>query len=292
MRWAESHGIPLVSTYHTLYDRYAHYMSMFPRRYIRFRIAKHTHFYYNSAEHVITPSDSSARWLQRHGVTKPIHVIPTGSPRPQMLDRSESRSRLGIPPEQKIMLYVGRLAKEKNLFTLFDAFKKVQQFEPNARLWLVGDGPFREDLLRYAAEIGIGDSIRFAGFVPREQVDLYYSAADLFTFASITETQGLVVQEAMQYGLPTVAIHGGGASESIIDRENGLIVRNDSDLMGNAILECLKNEDLLFHLQQGVKKTAREGSIEIMVDKILAVYYQALGLDSPALPTSSNVSLS
>lgn len=292
MRWAESHGIPLVTTYHTLYDRYAHYMSMFPRRYIRFRIAKHTHFYYNSAEHVITPSDSSARWLQRHGVTKPIHVIPTGSPRPQMLDRAECRNRLGIPPDQKILLYVGRLAKEKNLFVLFDALKKILQFEPNARLWLVGDGPFREDLLRYAAQIGIGDSIKFAGFVPRDQVDHYYAAADLFTFASITETQGLVVQEAMQYGLPTVAVHGGGASESIIDRENGLIVKNDSDLLGDAILECLKDEELLFQIQQGVKKTAREGSIEIMVDKILAVYYEALGMKVEPALSSPNVSLS
>ena len=292
MRWAESHEIPLVTTYHTLYDRYAHYMSMFPRRYIRFRIAKHTHFYYNSAEHVITPSETSARWLQRHGVTQPIHIIPTGSPKKQMFDRMESRAKLGILPEQQVLLYVGRLAKEKNLFSLLETFRLVKTEQPNTRLWLVGDGPFKEDLLRETARLGIGDSVKFVGFIPRDEVGVYYAAADLFTFPSITETQGLVVQEATQYGLPAVAIHGGGASESIIDGFNGRIVKNDSAVMATAILKCLRDEDELLRLQQGAIKTSREGSVEIMVDRILEVYYEALGQKSNNLSKVQRASLS
>ena len=292
MRWAESHEIPLVTTYHTLYDRYAHYMSMFPRRYIRFRIAKHTHFYYNSAEHVITPSETSARWLQRHGVTQPIHIIPTGSPKKQMFDRMESRAKLGILPEQQVLLYVGRLAKEKNLFSLLETFRLVKIEQPNTRLWLVGDGPFKEELLRETAHLGIGDSVKFVGFIPRDEVGIYYAAADLFTFPSITETQGLVVQEATQYGLPAVAIHGGGASESIIDGFNGRIVKNDSAVMATAILKCLRDEDELLRLQQGAIKTSREGSVEIMVDRILEVYYEALGQKSKDLSQVQRASLS
>jgi glycosyltransferase involved in cell wall biosynthesis len=292
MRWAESHEIPLVTTYHTLYDRYAHYMSMFPRRYIRFRIAKHTHFYYNSAEHVITPSETSARWLQRHGVTQPIHIIPTGSPKKQMFDRMESRAKLGILPEQQVLLYVGRLAKEKNLFSLLETFRLVRPEQPNTRLWLVGDGPFKEELLRETARLGIGDSVKFVGFIPRDEVGIYYAAADLFTFPSITETQGLVVQEATQYGLPAVAIHGGGASESIIDGFNGRIVKNDSAVMATAILKCLRDEDELLRLQQGAIKTSREGSVEIMVDRILEVYYEALGQKSKDLSKVQRASLS
>src|SRR6185295_6790654 len=79
MRWAESHGIPLVATYHTLYDRYIHYIPYFPRRYLRFKLAKHTNFYYNKVDHVITPSEAALRWLRRHSVTTPATVVPTAA---------------------------------------------------------------------------------------------------------------------------------------------------------------------------------------------------------------------
>jgi 1,2-diacylglycerol 3-alpha-glucosyltransferase len=190
LRWAESHQIPIVSTYHTLYDRYAHYMSAFPRRYIRFRVAKHTNFYYNSVNQVITPSEISKRWLLRHGVETPITVIPTGVPKRQLIPRAEARQQLDIPPDQRILLYVGRLAKEKNLETLLGMAKQVTEAEKHARIWLVGDGPYREECLQIAARHGIGDKVRFVGSVPRAEVDKFYAAADLFTFASVTETQG------------------------------------------------------------------------------------------------------
>jgi glycosyltransferase involved in cell wall biosynthesis len=225
-------------------------------------------------------------------VTQPIHIIPTGSPKKQMFDRMESRAKLGILPEQQVLLYVGRLAKEKNLFSLLETFRLVKIEQPNTRLWLVGDGPFKEDLLRETARLGIGDSVKFVGFIPRDEVGIYYAAADLFTFPSITETQGLVVQEATQYGLPAVAIHGGGASESIIDGFNGRIVKNDSAVMATAILKCLRDEDELLRLQQGAIKTSREGSVEIMVDRILEVYYEALGQKSKDLSKVQRASLS
>src|SRR5690606_39264152 len=138
-------------------------------------------------------------------------------------DRSELRQKLGIPPEHKILLYVGRLAKEKNMATLFEMASLVFPQDPSLRLWLVGDGPYRTECVRMAREYGIGDRVKFVGFVPRDQVDQYYAAADLFVFASITETQGLVVQEAMTYGLPAVAVIGGGASEGIEEGVNGFV---------------------------------------------------------------------
>lgn len=276
LRWAESHEIPLVTTYHTLYDRYAHYMSMFPRRYIRFRIAKHTNFYYNSANQVITPTEASKRWLLRHGVTSEINVIPTGTPRPMVIQRAEARAQLGITPDHKVMLYVGRLAKEKNLETLFDMSQSVMRDDPRVRLWLVGDGPFREDCLRMASNRNIGDRVKFAGFVPRAEVDKYYAAADLFTFASVTETQGLVVQEAMQYGLPAVAVTGGGASEAIIDGENGMIVKNDADTFAEVVFNVLNDSETLEKLSRGATRLSRENGIEAMCDKVVAVYRQAI----------------
>ena len=276
MRWAESHEIPLVSTYHTLYDRYAHYLWMFPRRYIRFRIAKHTNFYYNSCEQVIAPTAAAKRWLERHGIVRPVHVIPTGIPTPPKIDKAEARAALGIPPDLQVLLYVGRLAKEKNLETLIQMVTSVSPAHPRARLWLVGDGPYRDDLRALAAKLGVGDRVKFVGAVPRNEVDQYYASADLFTFASVTETQGLVVQEAMQYGLPAVAISGGGASDSIEDGVNGLVTKNVIEEFSSSVARLLASPQELKKLAEGAHQKASESSIELMVDRILEVYELAI----------------
>lgn len=275
LRWGQSHGIPVVATYHTLYDRYAHYIPL-PRRYIRFKIAKHTSFYYNSVDHVITPSHAAYRWLRRHSVKKPITVIPTGSPSPGLLDRAEIRHQLGIPPEQRILLYVGRIAKEKNLTVLFEMAGYAFQEDPLLRLWLVGDGPYREACKQIARDLGIGDRVHFAGAVPRDQVDRYYAAADLFVFSSITETQGLVVQEAMTHGLPAIAVAGGGASSGIQKGVNGFIVKNDAKHFADGVLKVMSDASLHEALSQGASNSVRRYSTRQMAEDVLGVYDQVL----------------
>ncbi|MFY9233568.1 MAG: glycosyltransferase family 4 protein [Fimbriimonadaceae bacterium] len=277
LRWAESHGIPIVSTYHTLYDRYAHYIPYFPRRYIRFKIAKHTNFYYSRVNHVIVPSVAAFRWLRRHSVETPISVIPTGAPRRQLADRGEMRQMLGIPPDQRVMLYVGRIAREKNLSSLFEMAAIVCRADPSVRLWLVGDGPYRAACAEMARKLGIGDRVRFVGFVPRAEVDHYYAAADLFVFSSITETQGLVIQEAMAYGLPAVAVAGGGASASVRDGETGFVVKNDSLQFADAVLRVLGDEELYARLSEAASRAVREHGTAEMCEQVLDVYRQVLG---------------
>lgn len=272
LRWAQSHGIPVVSTYHTLYDKYAHYIPLFPKRYVRYKIAKHTNFYYNQVDHVITPSEASMKWLRRHSVHRPITVIPTGVSRLLSVDRSETRQRFGIAPNHKVLLYVGRIAKEKNMSVLFEATALVFASDPHARLWLVGDGPYREQCSQMARELGIGDRVKFVGFIPREEVDAYYAASDLFVFSSLTETQGLVVNEAMSYGLPAVVVNGGGAGASVVDDVNGLLVRNDSEQMAESILTILNDEQLAAKLSDGALRTGREYSVASMAERAVDVY--------------------
>jgi 1,2-diacylglycerol 3-alpha-glucosyltransferase len=276
LRWAQSHGIPIVSTYHTLYDRYAHYIPL-PRRYIRFKIAKHTNFYYNSVDQVITPSEASLKWLRRHSVKKPITVIPTGIPGTGFFDRSELRLSLGIAPDQWVLLYVGRLAKEKNLEVLFQAVALAFHEDPRLRLWLVGDGPHREACLEQVRALGIGDRVRFVGFVPREEVDKYYAVSDLFVFASITETQGLVVQEAMSYGLPAVAVGGGGASASIEPGTNGFVVKNEVYEFADQIIAAIEDDLEFARLSEGARRSVRQYSTLHMTEKVVDVYRKAIG---------------
>lgn len=276
MRWAESHGIPLVSTYHTLYDRYVHYIPYVPRRYLRFKLAKHTNFYYNQADHVITPGDAAMKWLRRHSVTTPATVIPTAALPRRFFDRSELRQSLGIPPEHKVLLYVGRLAKEKNMETLFQMASLAFGEDSSLRLWLVGDGPYRAECVRMVREFGIGDRVKFVGFVPRDQVDQYYAASDLFVFSSITETQGLVVQEAMTYGLPAVAVTGGGASEGIEEGVNGYVVKNDAHTFAEQVLQVTSDETALAMLSDAALRASRMSGSDSMCDRVIEVYREVI----------------
>lgn len=276
LRWAESHDIPLVSTYHTLYDRYVHYIFIFPRRYLRFRLARHTNFYYNNAQQVITPSAIAKKWLRRHSVKTPITVIPTGVKPALNIDRTEARAKLGIGPEQKILLYVGRLAREKNLDTLLETAKIAFAKDPALRLWMVGDGTFREETAAMVRRLGIGDRVKMVGAVPRADVDQYYGAADLFVFSSISETQGLVVSEANSYGLPAVVVTGGGASEGVQDGVNGFVVKNDPAAFADRILATLSDDILMAQLGEGARRIARMNTPEMSAQRVVEVYRKAI----------------
>jgi len=276
LRWAESHRIPIVSTYHTLYDRYAHYIPL-PRRYVRFKIAKHTNYYYNRVDHVIVPSEAAQKWLIRHAVETDVSIIPTGAPKPGFIDRSETRQKLGIRPDERVMLYVGRLAQEKNLETLFAMSAIAFQEDPSLRLWLVGDGPHQAECRAHVRRLGIGDRVKFVGFIPRQEVDAYYAAADLFVFASISETQGLVVQEAMAYGLPAVAVASGGAGEAVEHEVNGLLVRQDAREFADSVLRAFRDESLYSKLSDEARIGVRRHGVAEMGEAVLGVYRHVIG---------------
>ncbi|RYG38791.1 glycosyltransferase family 4 protein [bacterium] len=276
LRWAESEEIPIVATYHTLYDRYSHYIRFSPRRYMRYRIAKHTNFYFNRVDRVITPTEASLRWLRRHSVETPTDVIPTASPRPPILERAETRHALNIPPEARVLLYVGRLAEEKNLETLVDAAALAFKADPALRLHLVGDGPHREALVSRVRRLGIGDRVRFVGFVPREEVDRHYATADLFFFASISETQGLAVQEAMLHGLPAVAVTGGGVTEAIEDGVDGYLVHNDPRELASAALQVLHDDASHARMSEAASRGARSYGIPEMAERVENTYRMAI----------------
>lgn len=276
LRWAESHEIPIVSTYHTHYDKYAYYMPLAPKRYLRYKIAKHLNFYYNRVGQVVTPSEASQRWLMRHSVKTPITVIPTGVPAPRMVDRAHVRAELGFKPGVRVLLYAGRIAREKNIALLFEAFALARRTQPALEFMLVGDGPARGEFSTLARNLGVGDHVRFVGAVKRHLVDDYYAASDLFVFSSMTETQGLVVMEAMNYGLPAIVVQGGGAGEAVRDGENGITVRNEPSAFAEAVLGVMADDVLHATLSDGARKTARTFSIPATTDKILEVYDRAL----------------
>lgn len=276
MRWAESENLPLVSTYHTWYEKYVHYIPFFPRWYLLYKIWKHTNYYYNLCNHVIVPSDAAQRSLKRHFVNRPISVIPTGIPSPAKVDRGQARAAMGLREDEKLLLYVGRIAQEKNIPFLLRAASKVMRENPKTKLALVGEGPFRTEAEGMVRNLGMGDKTKFIGELSRKELDAYYASADLFIFASVTETQGLVIGEAMQFGVPAIAVQGGGASASISEDENGFVVNRDEEQFADACRRVLSNPAVAARLSRGALSGSKLWTSAKMCDEVLEVYASAM----------------
>jgi glycosyltransferase involved in cell wall biosynthesis len=228
-RWARRSKRPLVFTYHTHYDRYAHYVPGPSRLVARLAIRQATAFA-DRADLVVAPGPAVVRALRAQGVQTRIAIVPTGVPLPTSSAaprRMSCRQGLGLDEGNPLCLAVGRLAKEKNQGFLLSAFAHILPDLPNARLVLVGEGDDRQRLQRLAHSLGIRGRVQFAGAVPHEAVGDYYQAADLFLFPSTSETQGIVVLEALAAGLPVVAVTSDAAADLLGDGQGGVLTPED-----------------------------------------------------------------
>lgn len=225
MRSARQRALPLVFTHHTLYERYTHYVPFNAEGMKRFAIELSTQ-YANLCDLVLTPSESVRELLDSRGVTSPMTVLPTGVDVDRFRQgRQETvRSELGIPVSAPVVGHVGRLAKEKNLDFLTDAVCLVLKQRADAWFLVVGDGSYRESMENAAREAGVAD--RFAALGTRSGQELIdaYAALDLFAFASTSETQGLVVAEAMAAAKPVVALDASGVRDVVQNQVNGRLL--------------------------------------------------------------------
>ena len=238
-RWARQAGRPLVYTYHTHYDRYAHYVPG-PSHLVARLAVRQAVAFANRADLVIAPGPAVARALLAHGVKTSVAIVPTGvalSPRSAGISRMEARRDLGLGEGDPLCLSVGRLAREKNQAFLLSAFALILRDLPAARLVLVGEGDDRPRLERLTRVFGIGERVRFVGAVPHEAVGDYYRAADLFLFPSTSETQGIVVLEAMAADLPVVAVASDAAADLLADGQGGILTPEDPAPFARSVVE-------------------------------------------------------
>ncbi|HUM69166.1 MAG TPA: glycosyltransferase, partial [Chloroflexota bacterium] len=178
--------------------------------------------------------------------------------------------------DDTILISVGRLADEKNWPTLLDAVAMLFARQPHVRLVLLGDGPARHDLEKYSEELGIADRVTFTGNVPFDDVPSYLKAADLFCFASVTETQGLVTLEAMAAGLPVVAVDATGTSDAVDHEVDGLLTPNDSAALAAAIERVLADQELGARLKEATAVKATKFDIITLSQQLVALYQQAI----------------
>jgi len=275
-RLARAAGRPLVFTYHTLYERYAHYVPL-PGGIVGRRAIRRSAGFADTADLVLAPSEFVARRLRAQGVRRPIEMLPTGVELDRFRpgDRAAARHALGLPAADRVLLYVGRLDREKNLAFLLDAVARVTA--PRTRLLLVGRGTLSATLRQVAADLGLGDRVEFRGGVTPDRVAPYYQAADVFVFASVTETQGLAVLEASACGLPVVAVRASGIEEVVAEGVSGLLVPEDPAVFASAVSQILADGDLASKLATGAREAAMPFGSTTLIARLVDLYRRARG---------------
>ena len=278
VRFAKRHHLPCVTTYHTHFEEYLfHYIPLLPKSALRFAARALARQQCNSLDAVVVPSVPMANTLIDYGVTAPLQVLPTGLPESQFVRGDGTRFRLqhGIGPERKLALFVGRAAHEKNIDFLLDAVADACRHLPELLLVVAGEGPALDSLQRQAARLQIQDHVRFVGYLPRDgALRDCYAAADLFTFASLTETQGLVLLEAMAIGLPVLAIPALGAAEIIGPARGSVAAARTSKMFADQMVTLLGSPYTLAELGREGIAFAGEWSANRQAAKLADIYRQ------------------
>lgn len=282
--------VPLVYTYHTMLDRYAHYSPLGQR--ITSQLTRElTRTYANAADAVIVPTKTVADELRKQGVTSPVSVIPTGVDieafrRPVQAAAAAVRQQLGIPAKAPVLLLVSRLAQEKNIPLALEALSRLRQRLEDAHLILVGSGPLRGFLADQVREKGLDDVVHFVGSIEHAAITAYYAAADVFVFPSVTETQGLVLAEAFAAGLPVVALDNPQTRDVFGVQLAGALV-NDAVEMADSAWRLISDPEARATAQAHAKTAAATFDARATACRVLAVYEAVAGLGGHSAGTAS-----
>ena len=280
---AKQYGIPLVHTYHTMYEDYVHYITHGYFKKSSKKLTEYfTKFYCDkTATELIVPSKKTYDLFKdKYKVDRDVHIVPTGIDVDRFykenLDLKKLKSlknKLNIKDE-KIITFVGRLGKEKNVELLIDSQSYLSK-KTNSKLLIVGSGPDLDIFKQLVKKLKIEDKVIFTGAIPWEEVPYYYGISDVFVTASTTETQGLTVIEAMASGLPVVCADDESFRNVVIDDLNGNLFKNKKQY--KKIMEnLLNNPKKIKMMSNQARITADSHSLKYYADKILYVYKRAI----------------
>lgn len=287
LKIAKTLNIPVVETYHTFFEDYLHhYLPWMPQPLARGLARMISKRQCNAVDAIVAPSQPMLDVLRGYGITVPAEVIPTGLQDKsfEAADGDAFRVKYGIALDRPMLLYVGRVAFEKNIDFLLGMAKVLSDERPDVLLVVTGEGPAEKSLHQLAKSLNLDNNIQFIGYLNREtELNACYQSADVFVFASKSETQGLVLLEAMAQGTPVVAIAELGTASILIEGEGALIAPEDTTEFANRVLQLL----IYPKQREALGKRAREYALEKWTAKVqaerLATFYQTL------LPTTSAV---
>lgn len=270
-------GIPLVATYHTLFEEYLHhYVRWLPGSLLRLAARRLSVHQCHQLQGVISPSRAMREALARYGVETPVETIPTGLALEAFRHPHETpdfRAHYDLPDDARLLLFVGRTAHEKNIGFLIDLLPRVLARHPSARLIVTGEGPARAALARHAERAGLASAVLFLGYLDRDgPLQAAYRAADVFVFASRTETQGLVLLEALALGTPVVATAVMGTRDVLREGEGCLIAEDDPDDFAAKINLLLEDDALRQTLAQRAAAYADTWHEDARARELAALY--------------------
>lgn len=280
LRIAASRNLPTVYTYHTRYERYGHYLGLGEE--LTRRLAQSLSVgYCNLCDAIIAPSQGIADELAREGVARPVRAIPTGVAPDAFArrDAQAARQRFGLPEGAVVVGHLGRLVVEKNLGFLAEAISVYLARHESAWALIAGPGPVQADMKACFAALGVENRVIFAGSLSGEALADFYAAIDIFAFSSTSETQGLVLVEAMAAGNPVVALDSVGVRDVVCDGENGRLLAADvtAETFAAAIGQIAAfTPSRRARMDKAARSTASGVTADEMVRKTLMLYAEAV----------------
>jgi len=279
-KWVRRKKIPLVFTWHTLYDQYTNFVPLVPKKWAARWIIKKAVKYANRCDQIIVPTESVRPIIEEWGVTnKNIQAIPTGIEEKfyQDADGNSVRQKYGIKDDETVLLLVSRLTEEKNVEFLFDAITPVLKKNKKIKFLVAGDGYLKPKLEKILQDNNLSSQVIFAGIVSKEEIKNYYAAGDIFVYASKSETQGMIISEAMYMGLPIVAVSAPGVCDLVENNQSGFLVPEDREIFSQTVQKLIGNENLRRQFSEKSKIIAREKyTAKVCAEKMMEVYKKAI----------------
>jgi 1,2-diacylglycerol 3-alpha-glucosyltransferase len=266
---------PYVFTYNTRWNKYTHYI--LKGKVIKPKaVEQMVKLYCNVCDHIIAPAQYVKDELISFGVKKPITVIPNGVNinKFKPVKNNELREKLGLSEDDQLVLCVARLAKEKSLDFLIKTFAKYVKDNPNAYFVIAGDGPERANLQKLIDSLGISNKVILLGMIPYNEIPKIYNGADIFIFASQTETEGMIVPEAMASGLPVLAVRDRVFEQFIESGSDGFLVEKNEEVFNAHLDKLLRDDNLRLQMGKNARAKAEQFSLDEVAKKFENLYKQ------------------
>ena len=283
--FAKQYKIPLVHTYHTMYEDYIYYITKgYFEKSSKKLVEYLTKFYCDkTATELIVPTNKTYRlFKEKYKVEKNINIIPTGIETERFYKESinqkkvqELKKKYNISKKDFVILFVGRIAEEKNITFLIDSQKELVKKHNNIKLVIVGDGPDKEKYEEYSKELGLEKNIIFTGKAKWEDIPYYYHMSNVFTSASKTETQGLTVIEAMASNICPVCMKDEAFQSMITEDLNGLLFKTEEEYQSQ-IIRLYENPKELERFNKQARIQAETYSSKFYAERVLSVYRRAI----------------
>jgi glycosyltransferase involved in cell wall biosynthesis len=274
--------IPSVETYHTYFEEYLyHYIPFLPKPFLKFMARALTRRQCNHMDAVVVPSRAMHEVLDDYGVHSPVSVLPTGIEPGDLPPGSRERfcSTHGIDASRPILVHIGRVAHEKNIAFLLDVLHSIRRVVPDVLLVIAGEGPALVHLRRKAQDLELERNVRFLGYLKRGQtLSDCYCAGDVFIFASATETQGLVLLEAMTLGVPVVSTAVMGTRDILAAGKGALVAGETVTDFADKVVRLLDDPRLRERLGREAQEYAAGWSAEVMASRMVEFYRKVIAL--------------